>query len=190
MRCILILLLILNSSNGKGQARKNFPKPSDCSFLLNKGYTKEFCSYNQLYQFKGIPFESKLNVVDTLMDLKRSKYWANVYDIGNEEYTDWGITKFTRGNVKFQNGKMICITLDLFEEKGKVPDYKFEGIKKYLSEIFGEPRIAKTSNDNNLWFDWVGPKIEINLIYFGMGGTVTVSICSTKLSSDNTLDNL
>jgi hypothetical protein len=190
MRYILFLLLIINASNGEGQAKKNATKVSDCSSLLKQGYTKEFCSYNQLYKFKGIPFESRFYVVDSLMDLKRTKSWANVYNIGNEDCTDWGITKFTRGTVKFQNGKMICIMLDLIEDKGKVPDYKFEGIKKLLSGIFGEPRLAKTSDESNVWFDWVGTKIEINLIYFGMGGTVSLSICSTKLGSDNTLDNL
>jgi len=124
------------------------------------------------------------------MKLKRVEYWANVYDINNEKYIDWGITKFTRGYVQFQNEKLICVTLDLIDEKNKIPHYKFEEIIKYVSELFGNPKFVKTSNENITLYEWSGTKITLDANYINPSGRITLKICSNNLSSDKTLDNL
>jgi len=187
---MIVFLLMMSSSCAFGQHKSNPSKDSSCSVLIKQGYTEEFCSYNLLYQFKGISFESKFNFVDSLMKLKRVEYWANVYDINNEKYLDWGITKFTRGYVQFQNEKFICVSLDLMDDKNKVPYYKFEGIIKYLSEVFGNPKLEKTSNENITLYEWSGNKLTIDLNYINPTGIVSLKICSNNLSSNKTLDNL
>lgn len=187
----LIVVLLFSYSTSFGQKQKTIDKTSSCKILVNEGYTQEFCNYDQQYEFKSIPFESKFNLLDSLMNLKRVEYYSNVYDIQNEKYIDWGITKFTRGYVQFSNNKFISVTLDLMDDKG-IPFYKFETILKYFTELFGTPKIIKTSNPNITLHEWHGNKLTIDIHYFdprGSHGMVSVNIISAKGTSKGN-DNL
>lgn len=188
---VIIVLTILYCTSTFGQKTKPTAKPSPCSILTKRGYTEEFCNYDKKYEFKSIAFESKFELVDSLMKLNRIQYYSNVYDIQNEKYIDWGITKFTRGYVQFSDNKFIGVTLDLIDDKG-VPLYKFEGIIKHLTDLFGKPKIVPTSNPNITLHEWVGTKLTIDVNYFNpsdTGGMITLKIFSNNSTTKGT-DNM
>lgn len=188
---VSITFLILVTTLTFGQKTKTTKKPTPCSILLKKGFTNQFCKYDSTNEFKSISFGSKFELVDSLMQLKRVSYYSNVYDIQNEKYIDWGITKFSRGYVQFTDNKFVGVTLDLMDAKG-VPYYKFENILKHLTDLFGPPKVIPTSNPNITLHEWEGNKLTIDINYFNpanSGGMVTLKIFSNN-STGKGADNM
>lgn len=192
MHCKFIgFILLFISTTLCGQNERFKKEVSPCSMLIKKGFTQEFCNYDSRYEFKGILFESKFSIVDSLMFLKRIENLSDRYDIQNEKYIDWGIIKFTKGYVQFSNNKFWKITLELMDDKG-IPVSRFNEITKYLTELFGVPALIKTDNERVVVYEWKGNRMLLSVEYFNSGrdfSMISVTISSNKIFPKGT-DNL
>lgn len=168
----LTLISILNYSQSKN---------NNCNSLLMKGYTKDFCSFDNRYSFKNIPFESGYEYVSKTYELKTTSE-LNEYDTYDFKFINWAGVQFDYGKFYFsENDKLDAISLSIYFEATEADrekeisenSQKLEKIKTILLGAFGKDKKKMKIDSNNDSFIWYGNKLKIIFFYEmdkGIGG--------------------
>lgn len=171
----LFILLTLISTLIYSQSKNN----NKCNALLAKGYTKDFCSFDDRYSFKDIPFESSYEYVSKIFELKPTSK-LNEYDTSDFKFINWAGVQFDYGKFYFsENDKLDAISLTIFFEATEADrvkeisenSQKLKKVKTILLEAFGKDKKKlkiDTDNDNLIWY---GNKMKI-LFYYEMSSGI------------------
>lgn len=165
----LFILLTLISTLIYSQSKNN----NKCNALLAKGYTKDFCSFDNRYSFKEIPFESSYEYVSKIFELKSTSE-LNVYDTYDFKFINWAGVQFDYGKFYFsENDKLDAIGLSIYFEATETDrvkeiienSQKLKKIKTILLGTFGKDKKKVKIDANNDSLIWYGNKMKIIFVY-------------------------
>ena len=181
----LIALLVLLSVSVSSMSQKK--SVDSCAQVKAKGYTNNFCDYNNKYSFKNIPFESSLTLVSSKFQLIKHAGGAYQYDCKDDDVLNWATVKFDNCIFDFSaTDKLDGVQLQLSESSAtsnKDIRDKLNEIMDYLTTYFGKPETFPGST-SPMWRGW---KIYIVISNIQDSSGLTVAIYRINM---NPIDNL